>query len=101
MINVLSSVLGSAPPISTANAAVMPGLNRSSERQPAHGRRPLEAEGSEQGAEQCTTEGQQSDRRPDGLAHRGGLHQAQALSGSGVMILLTTDKGFEIRHSIS
>jgi len=77
------------------------GGDRSSERQPAHGRRPLEAEGSQEGAEQSTTEGQQSDRRPNGLAHRGGLHQAQALSGSGALILLTTDEGFEIRHSIS
>ena len=54
-----------------------------------------------QGAHQTTGKGQPGDRGSHCLASRGGLEQAQALSGSGLMLLLATDEGFEIRHSIS
>jgi len=74
---------------------------RRSEPQPAHRQRPLHASAAQQCTQQAAGEGQPGDWRTHRLADRRWLHQAQALRGSGLMILLATDEGFEIRHSIS
>ena len=78
---------------------VPPPLN--SEREPAHRTGQLEAKGAKQRAKEGTGKSKPAERGPHGLGGRVGFHQTQALSGSGLGVLLTTDKGFEIRHSIS
>ena len=61
----------------------------------------MDTEAANQRSEQRTSKGEQGQWSSDGLACGRGLEQGQALIGSGSLILLTTDKGFEIRHSIS
>ena len=75
--------------------------NISSELQPTLGLGPLDTKAADQRSEQRTSKSEQGKWSSDGLAGGRGLDQGQALIGSGSLILLTTDKGFEIRHSIS
>jgi|GEM_PF-3187647 len=73
----------------------------SSEAQPTLGLGPLHTNTADQGAQQCTGKGEHGKRGADGLTGGCGFNQRQALIGSGALILLTADEGFEIRHSIS
>jgi hypothetical protein len=73
----------------------------SSEGQPTLGLGPLNSNAADQGPQQCAGKGKHGKGSPDGLTGGRGFNQRQALIGSGALILLSADEGFEIRHSIS